>query len=113
MDFPQFLFAAICSSNREGENLILDDRVNCVYAAHRGALQAKPCANLKHPVFVVGMIKFRSRTATSLSMTSVNLLFLFINLQEADEGGNDMFEFGVCAMQGWRTDMVRTHLRLI
>jgi hypothetical protein len=37
------------------------------------------------------------------------LLFLnfLLIVQEAEEGGNDMFEFGACAMQGWRTDMVR------
>jgi len=33
-------------------------------------------------------------------------MYFFLILQEGDEGGNDMFEYGVCAMQGWRTDMV-------
>ncbi|KAL4514291.1 hypothetical protein Ndes2526A_g04006 [Nannochloris sp. 'desiccata'] len=30
--------------------------------------------------------------------------------KEGEEGGNDMFEFGVCAMQGWRTDMEDAHM---
>ena len=28
-------------------------------------------------------------------------------VQECDEGANETYEYGACAMQGWRTDMVR------
>lgn len=51
-----------------------------------------------------------ARTPLSLSRSitySSLYCFKLCCLQEAGEGGNHMFEFGVCAMQGWRTDMVR------
>jgi len=29
--------------------------------------------------------------------------------QDSSEGENEQYQYGVCAMQGWRTEMVRTH----
>ena len=31
-----------------------------------------------------------------------------MHLQASDQGEDDVFRYGVCAMQGWRTEMVRT-----
>jgi len=28
--------------------------------------------------------------------------------QDSSEGENEQYQYGVCAMQGWRTEMVRT-----
>lgn len=34
-------------------------------------------------------------------------LIVEVVLQHSEAGGDDRFQYGVCAMQGWRTDMVR------
>ena len=36
-----------------------------------------------------------------------------IYLQESDEQENTDFKYGVCAMQGWRTEMVSTMMHVV
>jgi hypothetical protein len=46
-------------------------------------------------------------TTASLPVTPVTGVVLVVAAQESEDGESEQFKYGVAAMQGWRTEMVR------